>query len=103
MIHVLSKEFKRWLGTIKVHLWHVEIIDEDNEFLTDWWSINSLSPLLKFFIKEILGLICRGLGGECHEEGLVFLWKLVNKHFSSVDRLSCTSWTWAHDVFTSHE
>jgi hypothetical protein len=103
MIHELSEKFERWLGTILFLLWHVEIIDEDNEFLTDWWSINSLSPLLKFFIKEILGLICRGLGGECHEEGLVFLWKLVNKHFSSVDRLSCTSWTWAHDVFTSHE
>ena len=58
MIHPLSQKFKRRLCSIFFFFRHIHIINEDYEFLSYWWSKDSLSSLFKFIIKVILSLIC---------------------------------------------
>jgi hypothetical protein len=71
MIKPLSDELDGWLSTIFLFLRHVEIINEDNESLAWGRAINTLSSLIKLFIKGVLCLICRSLGRECEWNSLV--------------------------------
>jgi len=57
MIHPLSEEFNRWLSTILLFFRHVKIIDEDNESLSWWRSIDTFSSLIELLIKCVLGLV----------------------------------------------
>jgi len=50
MVHILSEKFKRWLCTIFLLLWHIEVIDEDSVLLANWWSENTLTPLIKLLV-----------------------------------------------------
>jgi len=57
MIQELSEELEWRLSTILLLLGHIEIINEDDELLSNWRTIDAFSPLLKFFIEVVLGLI----------------------------------------------
>jgi len=58
VIEPLSEKLEWWLSTVLFLLWHIEIVDEDDEFLSDWWAIYSLSSFLEFIIKVVLSLVC---------------------------------------------
>jgi len=58
MIHPLTQDFNRRLGSIGLLLGHVEIIDEDNETLSSRRAVDTLSSLFKLLIESILGLVC---------------------------------------------
>jgi len=57
MIHPLSYELNWWLSTILFLLWHVEIINENDEPLAGRWTINTFSSLFKLLIEGLLGLV----------------------------------------------
>ena len=57
MIQELSEELEWRLSTIFLLLWHIEIINEDDELLANGRTIDAFSPLLKLFIEVVLGLI----------------------------------------------
>jgi len=57
MIHPLSDELDWWLGTILFLLWHVQIINENDEPLAGWWTINTFSSLLELLVEGLLGLV----------------------------------------------
>lgn len=61
VVKVLSDQFKRRLSAICFFFRHIEIIDKDNTFLTDWRPIVSFSSLLHFAVDGILGLVSTGL------------------------------------------
>jgi hypothetical protein len=65
VVHPLSKDFNWWLCTILFLLWHVQIINEDDESLTCWWAINTFSSFFDFRINCILCLIFSSLGWKC--------------------------------------
>ena len=62
VVKELSDQLQRRLGTILFFLWHVEIIDEDDIFLSNRWSVNTLTSFLNLVIERILDLVGRGLG-----------------------------------------
>ena len=61
MVHPLSENLNGRLGSINLFLGHVQIINEDNEFLARGWSEHSLSPLFKLGIEHVLCLVRAGL------------------------------------------
>jgi hypothetical protein len=48
MIEVLSDKLDGWLSTISLFFRHVEVIDEDYAFFTNWWTVVTFSTLLHF-------------------------------------------------------
>jgi len=97
VITELSQKLKRWLGSVCLLLWHVEIINENNKLLTNWWTEHTLSSFVQLLIKRILSLVGRCLCREGHGNGLVFFRHLIQESFSNVYRFSSTSWAWAED------
>lgn len=77
VVHPLSQKFERGLSTVVFLLWHIQIINENDELLANRGSIHSLSSLFELIIKIVLSLICRGLSRECNSQSLIFFGKLV--------------------------
>jgi len=46
VVEKLTHEFKRWLSAVHLTRWHVHIVDENNCFLVDWWSVVTLASLV---------------------------------------------------------
>jgi hypothetical protein len=57
MVQELANKFDRWLGSIFFLLGHVEIVDEAAETLSYFGSIDLITPLSHFVIKEVLSLV----------------------------------------------
>ena len=57
MVHPLTDKLNRGLSEVDLSLWHVQVINEDDEFLTSGRSENTLPAFLELFVKTVLGLI----------------------------------------------
>ncbi len=57
MIKILSDKLNWRLGTICLLFRHVQVINEYNALLTDWWAVVTLSSFFHFTVNGILGLI----------------------------------------------
>jgi hypothetical protein len=79
VVHELSDKFKGRNGAPLLFLGHVDVIDEENEFLSNRWSVDTLSSLVELAVKLILGLIGTGLCREYHGEGLISFLKLIGE------------------------
>ena len=95
MVHPLTDELNRWLSEVLFSLGHVQIINEDDEFLASGRSEDTLSTFLELLIETILRLISRGLGRESDGDHGVLFWHLLVEHVNDVDGLSSTSGSWA--------
>lgn len=58
IVPMLSKESNSSLGVIGIGTWHVEIINEVDEFLRASWSEQSTSLLLKLLLQDQLQQVC---------------------------------------------
>lgn len=57
VVHPLSKDLNWRLCTISFFLWHIEIVNEDGESFSSWWTVHALSSFLELFIETFLCLI----------------------------------------------
>ena len=53
----LSEELAWWLRSISVKLRHVHIVDEEDHFLTTWWSKKRFSLGFKVTLEGILEIL----------------------------------------------
>lgn len=53
----LSQELARWLRSVGIKLWHVDVIDEEDHLFTSWWTKESLSLGLKVTLEGILQVL----------------------------------------------
>lgn len=98
VVHELSNKLKRRNGSPLFFLRHVDVINKEDELLTNWWTEDTFSSLVESAIKLILSLIGRGLGGEDHCQSLILLFKLEGQQLGNVYGFACTSRSWANDV-----
>lgn len=61
VVHVLTEDLERRNGTPLLLFRHIEIVDEQNELLTNWRSVDTFAPLVEATIKLILSLVGAGL------------------------------------------
>jgi hypothetical protein len=54
VIHVLTQQFNGWLGSIRLHLRHVEVVHKDHTALANWRTKLTLPSLVKLPIYNIL-------------------------------------------------
>jgi hypothetical protein len=47
VVHPLTEQLERWLSTILLFLWHVEVINEDDVLFTKSRTVTILSPLFE--------------------------------------------------------
>ena len=57
VVKELPEQLDGRLSSVGFLLGHVEVVDEDDATLSDWWAINSLPSLLHFGVDCILSLI----------------------------------------------
>ena len=67
LIKVLPNQFNRRLTPISVILWHVQVINEQDTFLSERGAIVAFSSLYKFIINDELGLHRSGLRRKADE------------------------------------
>lgn len=52
VVHVLAKERVRRYSEVFVHLWHVHVIDEEDEAFVAGWTVVSTCFLLKWLFQD---------------------------------------------------
>ncbi len=62
VIKILTNKLNWRLGTISLLFRHVQVIDEHDTFLTDWWTVVTLSSFFHFTVDGVLGLVGSSLG-----------------------------------------
>ncbi len=90
MIQILPDDLNRWLCAIRFLLRHVEIINENNAFLSNRRSIVPLSPLFHLAVHSVLRLIGACLCRKHQTDVLISVRKPSSKQLRVVQRLSCT-------------
>jgi hypothetical protein len=98
VVHPLPQKFEGWLSSILFLLWHVEIINKDNEFFARRRAENAFSTFLKLLVECVLCLICGSLGGECKGDRLEILGHLKIQQITNINSLSRTCGTGAQHV-----
>ena len=94
LVEHLAKNLDGRLRSVLLNLRHVQIIDEDDDFLAVASTEHAGSPLVKFAINYVLNLVAMGLGRETNLDGDVLgsfqsLVQLVHEHVLDVGRLAC--------------
>ncbi len=64
VVKVLTDKLNWRLSAIRLLFRHVQVINEHNAFLTDWWAVVTLSSFFHFTVNGILCLISSSLGGK---------------------------------------
>jgi hypothetical protein len=57
----LTEQFTRWLRSISIELWHVDIIDEEDHLFTSGWTEKCLSLSFEISLKGSLKIVGGGL------------------------------------------
>ena len=52
VVHVLTNERMRLHCSIRVHFWHVDVVDKVDQFLGPWRSVVAARLLLKWPLKH---------------------------------------------------
>ena len=96
IVHPLSEQLNGGLGSIFLFLWHVQIIDKDNDliFALLWPKEAFSSSCTHLGVNEPLDLIRDSLSRKsCRQEGILLIVVTSIKLVSNVDRFTSTSGT----------
>ena len=89
LVEHLAQDFNGRLRTVRLDLWHIEIIDEDDNLLAHTCTENAGTPLFKSAIDDVLNLVAACLRGESNLNALVLVLirsvKLVVEYVLDVD------------------
>mmetsp|Transcript_20678 Transcript_20678/g.31621 ORF Transcript_20678/g.31621 Transcript_20678/m.31621 type:complete len:466 (-) Transcript_20678:2095-3492(-) len=104
IVHPLSEQLDRRLGSELLLLRHVEVINEDNSLLAVLRTVDTLSLLLHLAIDDAFCLVGRGLGREAERVvGPLLVVEVFLEHGVNSDRLSSTGGTHEQDVLGVEE
>ena len=91
VVHPLSEELNRRLGTVLLFLWHVQVINEEDSILSKFWTPDALTTSVHATIDDVLGLVGRGLRGEGKtEECPIIILEAIIQLVNDRDRFSST-------------
>lgn len=62
LVHELSQDFNRWLGTVLLDFWHVQIIHENDTAFREGGTKDSSPSLLERAFNDVLHLVAVSLG-----------------------------------------
>ena len=62
LIKVLSQQLDRWLSSVNLLLWHVQIINKYDTLLPHGWTKHTFTPSVKLSHDDELSLVGAGLG-----------------------------------------
>lgn len=93
LVHHLTENLNWWLGSILLNLWHVQVINEYDSLLVEFWSKDTSSSLFELTIDNVLHLVTLGLSGESNlnDVGVDVLWKLIKDNILDVLGFTCSS------------
>lgn len=91
MVEILSDQFDWRLGAVGLLFGHVEIVDEDDAFFADWWTVVSFTSFLHLGVDGVLGLIGASLCREGQRDILISIRHACCQEFAAVERFTSTS------------